>query len=153
MTAAAATPQVDDRPPAPALGTVAEEGGTPSASERLRALVVVAVDRLAAAATAKVDEVADRLGDVAADAAKGALGGSGAGLGVGANAALQAGLAKMQGRNPVWAGIKGGFSAMSPGTRVAVGLLLILLAVLSPVLLLVLGLVLLIAAIVGAVRG
>jgi uncharacterized paraquat-inducible protein A len=74
-------------------------------------------------------------------------------MGVGASAALQAGLAAMQGRNPVWAAIKGGVSAMSPTTKVLLGLLLILTAVLSPVLLIVLALVLLVAAIVGAVKG
>jgi hypothetical protein len=159
MTAAVA----EDRPAAPPLAEAAPPlaeaapgpapEAPPSASDRLRALAVSMIDRLAAAATAKVEEVSDRLGDMAADAAKDALGGAGAGKGVFANAVLQGGLAKLQGRNPVWAAIKGGVSAMSPGTKALLGLLLILLAVLSPVLLLVLALVLLVAAIVGAVNG
>lgn len=158
MTAAVA----DDRPAAPPLAEASPgpepvpgtgPAPAPAASDRLRALAVTMIDRLAAAATAKVEEVSDRLGDMAADAAKGALDGAGAGQGVFANAALQGGLAKLQGRNPVWAAIKGGVSAMSPATKVLLGLLLILVAVLSPVLLIVLALVLLIAAIVGAVSG
>jgi hypothetical protein len=152
MTAAVA----EDRPAAPPLAQDAPNAAPeapPSASDRLRALAVGMIDRLAAAATAKVEEMSDRLGDMAADAAKDALGGVGAGGGVFANAVLQGGLAKMQGRNPVWAAIKGGVSAMSPTTKALLGLLLILLAVLSPVLLLVLALVLLVAAIVGAVRS
>jgi hypothetical protein len=152
----------DDRPVAPPLAEAASGAapvsGTgsvpaPSASDRLRALAVTMIDRLAAAATAKVEEVSDRLGDMAADAAKGALDGAGAGKGVFANAMIQGGLAKLQGRNPVWAAIKGGVSAMSPTTKVLLGLLLILVAVLSPVLLIVLALVLLIAAIAGAFTG
>jgi hypothetical protein len=155
MTAAVA----DDRPAAPPLAEAAPNTAAtsptppPSAGDRLRAVAVAMIDRLAAAATAKVEEVSDRLGDMAADAAKGALGGAGAGKGVFANAALQGGLAKLQGKNPVWAAIKGGVSAMSPGTKVLVGLLLILLAVLSPVALIVLALVLLVAAIAGAFSG
>jgi hypothetical protein len=162
MTAAVA----DDRPAAPPLaeaapgpapvagtGSAPAPAAPPSASDRLRALAVTMIDRLAAAATAKVEEVSDRLGDMAADAAKGALDGAGAGKGVFANAAIQGALAKLQGRNPVWAAIKGGVSAMSPTTKVLLGLLLILVAVLSPVLLIVLALVLLVAAIVGAVRS
>jgi hypothetical protein len=158
MTAAVA----DDRPAAPPLAEAASgptavpgtgPAPAPSTSDRLRALAVTMIDRLAAAATAKVEEVSDRLGDMAADAAQGALDGAGAGTGVFANAALQGGLAKLQGRNPVWAAIKGGVSAMSTKTKVLLGLLLVLLAVLSPVLVLVLALVLLIAAIVGAFSG
>ena len=154
MTAAVA----EDRPAAPPVAEAASGTGTgpapaPSASDRLRALAVSMIDRLAAAATTKVEEVSDRLGDMAADAAKGALDEAGAGKGVFANALIQGGLAKLQGRNPVWAAIKGGVSAMSPGTKALLGLLLILVAVLSPVLLIVLALVLLVAAIVGAVRS
>lgn len=154
MTAAVA----DDRPAAPPLAEAASGPGTgpapaPSASDRLRALAVNMIDRLAAAATAKVEEASDRLGDMAADAAKGALDGAGAGKGVFANAMIQGAIAKLQGGNPVWAAIKGGVSAMSPTTKALLGLLLILVAVLSPVLLIVLALVLLIAAIVGAFSG
>lgn len=154
MTAAAAfDPVADGRPAPPRPSAVpdtpaAPPSEPPSASDRLRAIAVTAIDRLAAAAATKVDEMADRLGDMAADAVKGNLPG-----GVGGNAALSAGLAALQGRNPVWAGIKGAVGAMSTTTKVLLALLLILLAVLSPVLVLVLALVLLVAAIVGAVKG
>lgn len=121
--------------------TAATDTGAPTAGERLRDVAVALVDRLAAAAVAKVDEVADRLEDVTAQG------------GVGASAAVRGGLAALQGRNPVWAAIKGAVAAMSTTTTVLVALLLIVLAVLSPVLVLVLALVLLIAAIVGAVSG
>jgi hypothetical protein len=151
MTAAAVLD--DDRPP-PSLPEAAAAPAQPSASDRLRQLAILAIDRLAGAAAAKVEQVADRLGDMAADAAKGAVGqASLSGLGVGATAALEAGRAKLEGRNPVWAGIKGGVGAMSPGQKVLLGLALLLTAVLSPVALIVLALVLLVAAIVGAVSG
>jgi hypothetical protein len=153
MTAAAVTDQPTPSLPASRpTAAPAAASGPPSASERLRALAITAIDRLAGAAAAKVEEVADRLGDMAADAVKGGAGGL-TGGGVGATAALQGGLAALQGRNPVWAAIKGGVSAMSPTTKVLLGLLLVLLAVLAPVLVLVLALVLLVAAIVGAVKG
>lgn len=155
MTTAAPGAAIEDGPPAapPPVGSGATSvgSGPPSASERLRALAVTAIDRLAGVAAAKVEEAADRLGDLAADAAQGALGR--AGTGVGASAALRGGLAALQGRNPVWAAIKGAVSAMSTTTKVLLALLLILLAVLAPVLVLVLALVLLVAAIVGAVTG
>jgi len=73
--------------------------------------------------------------------------------GVGANALMKGVLAKMEGKNPVIAALKGAFGAMSTGTKIWLSLALILLAVLSPVALLVLALVLLVAAIVGAVKG
>jgi hypothetical protein len=147
MTAAAV---LDDPSPTPSLSEAAAPA-PPSASDRLRELAIVAIDRLAGAAAAKVEEVADRLGDMAADTVKGAVGQ--AGLGVGATAALEAGKAKLAGKNPVWAAVKGGVGAMGAGQKVLLALALILTAVLSPVALIVLALVLLVAAIVGAVRG
>ncbi|MEJ2861990.1 hypothetical protein [Actinomycetospora flava] len=150
MTAAAAfDPVADGRPAPPRPSAVPDEpAGPPSASDRLRAIAVTAIDRLAAAAATKVDEMADRLGDMAADAVQGNLPG-----GVGGNAALRAGLAALQGKNPVWAGIKGAVGAMSTTTKILLGLALILVAVLSPVAILVLALVLIVAGIVGAVRS
>jgi len=102
---------------------------------------VAAIDRLAAAAADKVDELSDKLDDVAS------------GGGVGMSAAIAGGLAKLRGENPVWAAIKAGVSAMSTPTKVVVGLLLILAAVLAPVLLLVLAVLLLVLAIAGAFSG
>lgn len=148
MTAAAVA---DDRPaqPAPALADVpptTEE--LPSAGDRLKQVAIAALDRLAGAAVAKVEELSDQLGHMAGDAVSGTMP-----TGVGANALLQGVMAKMQGKNPVIAAIKGAVGAMSTTTKVLLALALILVAVLSPVALIVLALVLLVAAIVGAVKG
>lgn len=163
MTAAAAFDPVADGRPAPARPvsvpnrnptasasspSSAASAGPPSAGDRLRALAVTAIDRLAGVAAAKVEEYADKLGDIAADAVKGQLPG-----GVGGNAMIRAGLAALQGQNPVVAAIKGAVGAMSTSTKVVVALLLILTAVLAPVVLLVLAIVLLVMAIVGAVKN
>jgi hypothetical protein len=148
MTAAAVA---DDRPapPAPALAEAPPATGEmPSAGDRLKQVAIAALDRLAGAAVAKVEELSDQLGDMAADAVSGNMP-----TGVGANALIKGVLAKMEGKNPVIAALKGAFGAMSTGTKVWLSLALILLAVLSPVALLVLALVLLVAAIVGAVKG
>jgi hypothetical protein len=128
--------------PAPAPATTAGTTGTLTNGQRLERIAVALIDRLAAAAADKVDELADKLQDIAQNPG-----------GIGMTAAMRAGLAAMQGKNPVWAAIKGAASAMSTTTKVLIGLALILLAVLSPVALLVLALVLIIAAIVGAIRG
>jgi len=151
MTAAARSDTVaDDRPaPPPALAEAPPATGQmPSAGDRLKQVAIAALDRLAGAAVAKVDALADQLGDMAADAVAGTMP-----TGVGANAALKGLLAKMQGKNPVWGAIKGAVGAMSTTTKVLLALALILVAVLSPVALLVLALVLLVAAIAGAVTG
>ena len=154
MTAAAA---VDDRPApqAPALAEapqptagMASAGEMPSAGDRLKQVAIAALDKLAGAAVVKVEELSDKLGDMAADAVSGNMP-----TGVGANALIKGVLAKMEGKNPVIAALKGAFGAMSTGTKIWLSLALILLAVLSPVALLVLALVLLVAAIVGAVKG
>jgi hypothetical protein len=148
MTAAAA---VDDRPApqAPALAEAPQATPEmPSAGDRLKQLAIAALDKLAGAAVVKVEELSDKLGDMAADAVSGNMP-----TGVGANALMKGLLAKMEGKNPVIAALKGAFGAMSTGTKIWLSLALILLAVLSPVALLVLALVLLVAAIVGAVKG
>lgn len=148
MTAAAVA---DDRPapPAPALAEVPSTTGEPlSAGDRLKQVAIAALDRLAGAAVAKVEELSDQLGDMAADAVAGNMP-----TGVGANAMIKGLMAKMQGKNPVWGAIKGAVGAMSTTTKVLLALALILVAVLSPVALLVLALVLLVAAIVGAVKS
>lgn len=166
MTAAPATDRRPDapgtsrgRPPSrparrpgtqpPAEQTDQPDPGTPASgglAERAQQLLVTAIDRLAHAAAEKVDELAGKLDGIAEHG----LDGQG---GVGMNALLQGGLAKLQGKNPVWAAIKGAVSAMSTTTKVVVGLLLVLTAVLAPVALLVLAIVLLVLAIVGAVSS
>lgn len=140
-------PAVLDESPAPADTSVAGPSGAPEASpkERLIAaaeqLAVAAIDRAAGAIVSKVDDLS------------GMLEGVGQGGGVGMNALLKGGMAALSGKNPVWAAIKGGVSAMSTTTKVMVALLLILTAVLAPVVLLVVALLLLVMAIVAAVRG
>jgi hypothetical protein len=61
--------------------------------------------------------------------------------------------AKLQGKNPVWAAVKGAWSGASPELKLAVVLILILMLLLSPVVLLVLVLGLLIAALVAGIRA
>lgn len=133
----AATAPAPTPAPAPAAPAAAPTNG-----QRLERIAVALIDRLAAVAVDKVDQFADRLQDFAENPG-----------GIGMTAAVRAGLAKMQGKNPVWAAIKGAVSAMSTTTKILIGLLLILVAVLSPVAILVLAIVLIIAGIVGAVRG
>jgi hypothetical protein len=61
--------------------------------------------------------------------------------------------AKLQGKNPVWAAIKGAWSGASPQLKLAVVLILILMLVLAPVVLLLLLLGLLVAALVAGIRA
>jgi hypothetical protein len=128
--------------PAPAAAAATATTATPTNGQRLERIAIALIDRLAAAAVDKVDEFADRLQDFAENPG-----------GIGMTAAVRAGLAKMQGKNPVWAAIKGAVSAMSTTTKILLGLLLILVAVLSPVAILVLAIVLIVAGIVGAVSS
>ncbi|MEJ2889153.1 hypothetical protein [Actinomycetospora aeridis] len=139
MTAATAA-AAPTAPTAPAATTTPP--AAPTTGQRLERIAVALIDRLAAAAVDKVDELADRLQDFAQNPG-----------GIGMTAMVRAGLAKMQGKNPVWAAITGAVSAMSTTTKILLGLLLILVAVLSPVAILVLAIVLIIAGIVGAVSG
>jgi hypothetical protein len=89
----------------------------------------------------KLQEWADGLNDLAAN------GGS-------ATRAVVEGLkAKLGGRNPVWAAIKGAWSGASPTRKLAVVLILLLMLLLSPVVLLVLVIGLLVAALVAGVRA
>lgn len=61
--------------------------------------------------------------------------------------------ARLGGKNPVWAAIKGAWSGASPELKLAVALILILTLLLGPVLLLVLVLGLLVAALVVGIRA
>ena len=115
MTAAAA---VDDHPApqAPALAEAPQPTGEmPSAGDRLKQVAIAALDKLAGAAVVKVEELSDKLGDMAADAVSGNMP-----TGVGANALMKGVLAKMEGKNPVIAALKGAFGAMSTSTKSAV---------------------------------
>jgi hypothetical protein len=71
-----------------------------------------------------------------------------------ATQAVFAGLgAKLRGKNPVWAAIKGAWSGARPQLKLAVVLILILTLLLNPVVLLVLMIGLLIAALVAGIRA
>jgi hypothetical protein len=61
--------------------------------------------------------------------------------------------AKLQGKNPVGAAIKGAWSGISPEVKLAVVLILVLTLLLLPVVLLVLVLGLLVAALVAGIRA
>ena len=61
--------------------------------------------------------------------------------------------AKLRGKNPVWAALKGAWSGASPELKLAVVLILILTLLLGPVVLLVLVLGLLVAALVAGIRA
>jgi hypothetical protein len=61
--------------------------------------------------------------------------------------------AKLVGKNPVWAAMKGAWSGASPELKLAVVLILILMLVLAPVVLLVLLLGLLVVALVAGIRA
>ena len=146
-SAAPARPAAREQDAPPQEGSPGREAAAPQASPGQRLakvasdLVVAAIDRLAGAAADKVDDVVAKFDEIKASG------------GVGLNAMISAGLAKLQGQNPVWAAIKGAVSSMSTSTKVVVALLLILTAVLAPVVLLVVALALLVAAIVGAFSG
>lgn len=68
-------------------------------------------------------------------------------------AGYQGAKAGLQGRNPIWAAIKGAWAGASAEVKLAAVLLLVLLLVLAPVPTLLVALGLLIAAIVKAVRS
>jgi hypothetical protein len=61
--------------------------------------------------------------------------------------------AEIEGRNPIWAAVKGAWAGASPKIKVAAVLLLVLMVVLAPIPMLLIALGLLIAAIVKAARS
>lgn len=136
-------PTPSRRPPSRPAAT----SGAPATGQlgpALQQLAVTAIDRLAGIAADKVDELAGRLEDVAVH---------GMPTGVKASALMGGGLAALQGKNPVWAAGKAAFAAMSPGLKIAIGLLLVLAAVLAPVTLLVVALALIVLGIAGAIAS
>ncbi|GAA1974433.1 hypothetical protein GCM10009798_39600 [Nocardioides panacihumi] len=109
----------------------------PDLGSALGSLAEAAVGRL----SDKVDEWIQGLEEYAAS--EGATGG-----------AILAGVkAHLQGKNPVWAAMKGAWSGASVQLRVVAVLVLLLVLLLAPVALLVVILGLLIAAIVAGIRG
>ena len=107
----------------------------------LERLAVAVIDKAAGLAVDKVDDVAGKLEDIASNG------------GVGLSAAFGAGTAMMAGKNPVIGAMKGAWSALGTGTKVAIVLGLVLLGLLSPVALVLVLLGLLVAAIVKAAKS
>ncbi|WP_327002550.1 hypothetical protein OHA72_46740 [Dactylosporangium sp. NBC_01737] len=95
----------------------------------------------AAKASRKVEDWADDLNDFVAS------------RGPTTQAVFEGLKAKLRGKNPVWAAIKGAWSGASPALKLAVVLILTLALLLVPVVLLVLVLGLLIAALVAGIRA
>ena len=104
-------------------------------------LATALIDRAAGAAVDKVDDLAERLEGIASNG------------GVGLGAAFGAGTAMMAGKSPALGAIKGAWSALGTGAKVAIVAGLILLGLLSPVALVLVLLGLLIAAIVKAAKS
>lgn len=109
----------------------------------LRELLGVALDRAAAFAAEKVDQVTQSLEHLAADG------------GPKISALLGGVEAKLAGANPVWGAVKGAYGALSPAARVGILLLLVLAVVLLPVtlLLVLLGLIVLAVILMATTRS
>ena len=120
------------------------DGAGPAASSlvtALRDLSEATVSYAAAKASHQVDDWTRRLNEVAAPE------------GATERAGFEGVKASMQGKNPVWAALKGAWLGASGKVRVAMVVSLILLLVQAPVLLLLLILALLVIGIVAAVRA
>jgi len=117
------------------------DGGPTSLAPALSDLGRAALRYATAKVSRKLEDWADELSDLVT---------SGGPI---AQAVFQGLAAKLLGKNPVWAAIKGAWSGASPWLRVTVVLLLVLTALLSPVVLLVLALGLLVAALVAGIRA
>jgi hypothetical protein len=123
----------------PAGAAVARPGPPPDLATTLRTagerLLVAVVDRLAAAALDKVDDLAAGLERIVAEG------------GPGVGAAVGAGRAYAEGGNVLWGAVKGGFAALGTAAKVLIGVVLVL----APVLLVLALVVLIVAALVWAV--
>jgi hypothetical protein len=142
------------------MTTITEEQTSTSPGAAFTHVMTSAVEFAAAKVSQKAGGWTDRLNDVAAGGVKDASDAGGALATEGLDAAAEGGGAKqqasakgvragLQGKNPVWAAIKGAWSGGSSTVRaaiVAAVVALVLLLVLSPVLLLVFLLALLIIA-------
>jgi ABC-type multidrug transport system fused ATPase/permease subunit len=122
--------------------------GAPVATSLARALSDLreaALQYATAMASRKVEDWADDLNDFVAS------------RGPATQAVFEGLKAKLRGKNPVWAAIKGAWSGTSPELKRTVALILILALLLSPVVVLLLVLVLvlglLVAALVAGIRA
>lgn len=121
--------------------TAALTTGQPGPSAALKEMIQAGIAALATKASQMIDDLADRL----ESAAKGA--------GPIEKAGLAALAARSEGRSPVWAALKAGWSAASTEVKIATTLVLLLLIVLAPLSLLGLLLTLLFLWIRDAVSG
>ena len=149
------------------MTTTTEERATTSPGAAFTHVMTSAFEFAAAKVSQKADGWTDRLNDVAAGGVKDASDAGGELAVDGLDAAAESGGAKQQagakgvragleGKNPVWAAIKGAWSGGSSKVRaaiVAAVVALVLLLLLSPVLLLVFLLGLLIIAAVSKARS
>lgn len=109
-----------------------------------RGLVQALVAQFAAKASEKIDQAVEQLDRVATESTSDA--------GPQVSGWIAAARAKMSGRNPVWAGIKGAWSGSSTTAKVLVVTTLVLLFVLAPVPSVLLLLTLLVVWIVRAIK-
>lgn len=112
-----------------------------SLAPALRGLREAALRYATAKASRKVQDWADDLNDFVA------------GRGSTTQAVFEGLKAKLRGKNPVWAAIKGAWSGTSTELKLAVVLIVVLTLLLGPVVLLLLLLGLLVAALVAGIRA
>ncbi|WP_426505518.1 hypothetical protein ACPPVO_47525 [Dactylosporangium sp. McL0621] len=124
-----------------ASGATKSAPGATSLASALSDLREAALGYATAKASRKMEDWADDLNDVVAS------------RGSTTQAVFEGLKAKLRGKNPVWAALKGAWSGTSPEVKLAVVLILILMLLLGPVVLLVLVLGLLIAALVAGIRA
>jgi len=149
------------------MTTTTEEQARTSPGAAFTHVMSSALEFAAAKVSRKTDDWTDRLNDVAAGGVKDASDAGGELAAESLDAAAESGDAKqqagakgvrasLQGKNPVWAAIKGAWSGGSSQVRaaiVAAVVAMVLLLLLSPVLLLVFLLALLIIAAVAKARS
>jgi hypothetical protein len=118
-----------------------QAGGTTTASSALRDVLEATLHYANGKLSQKTDGWAGELDDHEAT------------QGSAEQAGYEGAKAQVQGRNPIWAAIKGAWAGASVELKLAAVLLVVLMLVLAPIPMLLIGLGLLIAAIVKAVRS
>jgi len=127
--------------PTAASGATNSGSGATSLGSALRDLTSTTFRYAMAKASRKVEDWSDDLNSVVGNGGPTMM------------AALQGLNAALQGKNPVWAALKGAWSGASLKLKLAVVLTLLLMLLLSPVVIVVLALGLLVAAIVAGIRS
>lgn len=119
-------------------------GATDQLKTAGRDLSQTVIAELAAKASKKIDETVDKLEGVASDEASN--------TGPLASGWIAAAMAGLEGKNPLWAGLKAAWAGASTKTKVLVVTALVLLLILAPVTLVLLLLALLVVGIVLAIK-